>query len=110
MTRTPADEPAFEVVWPSGRRAADVTGLTERPPDLDGRTVAFVWDHVFKGEEMFAAVESAVRTDYRDVTFVPHEVFGNVHGSASEEHDAVDRLPQRLREHGVDVAVVGVGA
>jgi hypothetical protein len=78
--------------------------------DLSGRTVAFVWDHVFKGDRMFTLFKEAVEARFDNVKFVPHETFGNIHGTATEEHEAVTLLPERLLAHGVDVAVVGVGA
>jgi hypothetical protein len=104
-------EPLYEVVSPLGRRSvAAQTPLAPRLPDLEGRTIAFVWDHVFKGDVMFQRFVRAASARHRDVRFVAHESFGNIHGSAEEEDEAVALLPQRLREHAVDAAVVGVGA
>jgi hypothetical protein len=104
-------EPVYEVVSPLGRRAvAEQTPLAPRLADLDGRTVAFVWDHVFKGDVMFERFMRAASARYPAVRFVGHEAFGNIHGTAKEEEEAVDLLPERLRTHEVDAAVVGVGA
>lgn len=104
-------EPRFEVVWPQGTVAsAPPIALAPRLPDLSGKRLALVWDHVFRGDEMFAAFQDVVRARYADVSFVAHEAFGNVHGSIAEEHEAIERLPDRLRELEVDAAVVGVGA
>ncbi|MPZ79545.1 MAG: hypothetical protein GEV28_03745 [Actinophytocola sp.] len=104
-------EPHYEVLWPLGRRGGLPPGdLARRPADLTGKRVAFVWDHVFKGDLMFARFERAARERFDGIGFVPHAEFGNIHGTTAEEHDAVARLPERLRRHGIDVAVVGVGA
>lgn len=104
-------EPTFEVVWPSGPHSgAAAAELAARLPDLSGRTVAFVWDHVFNGPGMFDQFTEAVRSRFGDVRVVGHEEFGNIHGTSAEEHEAVAELPARLRAHQVDAAVVGVGA
>jgi hypothetical protein len=84
--------------------------LAARLDTLDGKTVAFVWNHVFKGDAMFRIFEDAIRERYQDVTFVDHRDFGNIHGTAAEEHEAIELLPQRLADKGVDAAIVGVGA
>jgi hypothetical protein len=72
--------------------------------------VAFVWDYLFRGDEMFDAVRELVESRYRDVTFLGPDVFGNIHGGDAEERDSLAKLPARLKEYGVDVAVVAVGA
>lgn len=101
----------FEVVSPLGRHAGhEPQTLAPRLPDLTGRRVAFVWDHVFKGEEMFAHFSAAAAERFPGVEFVPHPTFGNIHGTTVEEHDAVTKLPERLAEHRIDAAIVGVGA
>jgi hypothetical protein len=79
-------------------------------PDLSGKTVGYVWDYLFRGDEMFTAVSELIRSRYQDVTFLGPEVFGNIHGADAEERDSLEKLPARLREYGVDVAVVAVGA
>lgn len=104
-------EPRYEVVWPLGRRGGLPPGeLAKRPADLTGKRVAFVWDHVFAGDRMFDSFTRAAGERFPGVSAVPHEEFGNIHGTADEEHDAVALLPERLRAHDVDAAVVGVGA
>ncbi len=104
-------EPVYEVVSPLGRRSvAEQTPLAARLTDLGGRTVAFVWDHVFQGDAMFERFTAAAAARFPGVRFVAHEAFGNIHGTAKEEEEAVDLLPERLRAHRVDAAIVGVGA
>jgi hypothetical protein len=104
-------EALYEVLSPLGRRgAAPEAELAPRLPALEGRTIAFVWDHVFHGDRMFERFIDRVSTDVPGLTFVPHEEFGNIHGTSAEEHEAVDLLPKRLAANGVDAALVGVGA
>ena len=104
-------EPRYEVLWPLGPHAgAAPTDLAPRPADLAGKRVAFVWDHVFKGDLMFDRFITAANATYAGMEFVDHPEFGNIHGTTAEEHDAVEKLPARLLAHRIDAAVVGVGA
>lgn len=103
-------EPEFSVLWPLGRLRTPPSSLAPRPADLSGTRVALVWDHVFRGDDMFDIFREVVSARYPGMSFVDHEVFGNTHGSAAEEHDALEHLGERLREHEIDAAVVGVGA
>jgi hypothetical protein len=97
-------------VWPSGRSAAASVSANASVADLSGKTVAFIWDYLFRGDEMFDAASALIRSRYRDVTFLGPDVFGNIHGGDAEERDSLEKLPGRLKEYGVDVAVVAVGA
>jgi len=106
--RADADEGVFETVWPSGRSAAPAKGLAPRLASLDGARVAFVWDHVFRGDDMFSALEGHQGADVASA-FVTHTAFGNIHGNPQEETEAIALLPERLREHRIDAVVVGVG-
>ena len=100
----------FAVVSPEGRRERSDSTVIDRPSGLDGLCVGYVWDYVFRGDEMFELVTAEVRARFDDVEFVDYEVFGNVHGNAAEEAEAFSRLEERLRAHEVDVVVAGVGA
>lgn len=96
------------VVWPLAPVQRTDFEIVPRPDDLNGKTVAFVWDYVFRGDEMFPIIESALRAYYPDVNFVSFEAFGNIHGH--DEPAVFEALPDRMREYRVDAALVGVGA
>ncbi|MQA87024.1 MAG: hypothetical protein GEV03_20940 [Streptosporangiales bacterium] len=103
-------EPRYEVVWPLGKSAVEIVDESQRAEDLDGQTVAFVWDYLFRGPEMFEAIKQELQERCPGARFVDYDVFGNIHGSDAEEKANVAALPARLREHRVDSAVVAVGA
>jgi hypothetical protein len=105
-----AQEAQFDVVWPLGLSRVDEVAVNERPHDLSGRTVAFIWDWLFKGPEIFEIVRERLSATYSDVRFIDHSVFGNIHGTDAEEKANLGAMADRLREHDVDVAVVAVGA
>jgi hypothetical protein len=57
---------------------------------------------------MFPIIESELLELDKEITFVRHETFGNIHGP--EEREILKQLPGRLKEHRVDLAIIGVGA
>jgi hypothetical protein len=96
------------VVWPLGRSVLSGVSGRRHVDTLEGKTVAFIWDDLFQGDRMFSAFADAARDRGQEFKVVPHQVFGDLHGH--DEHEVVRLIPERLREHGVDVAIVGVGA
>ena len=100
----------YEALWPLGRRVLGAVAATARPATLDSHTVAYLWDELFRGPEMFDAVSDVARERYGDVSFVGWEEFGNFHASAAEERRMLTALPELLRAHRVDLVVAAVGA
>jgi hypothetical protein len=98
----------YEVLWPLGPSTAEAVTLSERPADLNGRRIGFVWDYVFRGDEIFAQMQRALSEMYPLASFAPYESFGNVHGKGEEE--VLEALPGRLRAERVDAVIIGVGA
>lgn len=95
------------VVWPRGRKIVERLPLARRPPTLHGTTIAFLWDHVFRGDEIFPIVEREIAQRFRDVTFVPWREFGSIYGG--DERRTIAALPDRLHERRVDAVVSAVG-
>jgi hypothetical protein len=102
------DEPTYEAVWPLGPRGAEASAIPAALPDLNGKTVAFLWDYLFKGDEMYSVLTDELAKQYPDIRLLSYETFGNIHGS--NEIELLEALPERLREHQVDAAVVAVAA
>jgi len=97
----------YAALWPRGPRQAKVKSLAKRLDTLDGKTVAWVWDYVFRGNEVFEQLEASLRERYPGVKFLHWDLFGNTHGS--DERNVVANLPQKLRELGADAVVSGMG-
>lgn len=100
-------ENLYEALWPRGPRQAKVKPLAKRLDTLEGKTIAWVWDYVFRGNEVFEQLEESLRARYPGVKFLHWDVFGNTHGS--DERAVVAGLPDRLRELGADAVVSGMG-
>ncbi len=101
------DDGDYAVYWPRSPRQVARTALAPRLDTLDGRTIALVWDYMFRGDEIFTLLEEGIRRRFPRARFVNWREFGNTHGS--EEHAVVAALPRRLRELGVDAAISGMG-
>ena len=97
----------YEALWPRSPRQAKRRALAPRLATLEGKTVAQLWDYVFRGDEVFEFLEQGLAARFPGVRFVSWREFGNTHGS--DEREVVARLPQRLREMGVDAVISGMG-
>jgi hypothetical protein len=100
-------EPAFAVHWPRAQRMQAVEPVAARLADLPGKTVAFVWDYLFRGDEIFAILQRELTARFPGITFIGHEVFGSTHGS--DEREVLERLPAKLKELRVDAVISGMG-
>ncbi|MEM9464971.1 MAG: hypothetical protein AAGA90_06345 [Actinomycetota bacterium] len=100
-------EPPYHVVWPRSARGVQHRRLAPRLERLDGARIAFLWDYLFRGDELFPLLEEELRARHPGCEIVGYEVFGNLHGA--DEKDRVDRLPDDLRTRGVDAVVSGMG-
>ena len=45
-------EPTFDVVWPKSPLGVQRRRAAERLTSLDGARIGFVWDYMFRGEEI----------------------------------------------------------
>jgi hypothetical protein len=76
--------------------------------DLTGARVGFVWDYLFAGPQVFDTLAEQLGADFSGVEAVGYETFGDIHGRHEEQ--VLADLPELLRTHNIDVAVVGIGA
>jgi hypothetical protein len=98
----------YPVVWPLGKSHWDKRELNPGLPDLNGKTIAEVWDRVFRGEEMFPAIRAALTKKYPRVRIIEYDAFGNTHGV--NQNQVLADMPALLRKHEVDAVISGVGA
>jgi hypothetical protein len=97
----------YAVVWPRGPRAVSVKPLAQRLESLDGKKVAFLWDYLFRGDEIFPLLEAGLSDRFPGMSFVGYDVFGSTHGA--KEREVMEDLPTNLKEMGVDAVVSGLG-
>jgi hypothetical protein len=105
-------QPKYDVLWPLARRAVKDMSMNRRfgDPAADSapKRIGFIWDYMFRGNDMFPLLQAGLAEKYPGSTFVPYEHFGNVHGH--DEREVLAALPQRLKEARLDAVIVGVGA
>lgn len=97
----------YEALWPRSPRQSKVKPLAKRLDTLAGKTVAQVWDQVFRGDEVFAFLEEGLKARFPGVRFLSWREFGNTHGS--DEREVVAALPGKLKALGADAIVSGMG-
>ncbi len=103
---TSSVNPEYAVVWPKSPRGVQGRSPAARLSSLNGKRVAFVWDYMFRGEELFPALEKHLQDGY-NVDVVGYDTFGNIHGP--NEKSVVGELAITLRAHRIDAVVVGNG-
>ena len=101
--RNPAAMGSMKSFGRRGERKQALRPLAKRLDTLNGKTIAQLWDYLFAGDEVFAALEEKLRAQYPDVKFVSWREFGSTH--AVNEKELLASLPQRFKELGVDAAI-----
>jgi hypothetical protein len=97
----------YAVVWPRAAKTVEVAEPAPRLPSLEGKKVAFLWDYLFRGDEIFPLLEAQLSARYPTMSFVGYQEFGTTHGEG--EHALIEGLGKQLRDLGVDAVVSGMG-
>ena len=84
-------EQQYEVYWPRSPRQTRLKPLARRLDSLNGKTVAQLWDFVYRGDEIFAVLEEGLKARFPDIRFISWREFGSTHGN--EEHAIPAGLP-----------------
>ena len=94
------------VLWPRGRRTVTARPVAPRLETLAGKTVAQLWDDLFRGDEIFPILEEELGRRFPGVRFVRYDTFGSTHGR--HEGKVLAELPEMLRRHQVDAVISGM--
>ncbi len=97
----------YAVVWPRSSRTVEVKALAPRLGTLEGKTVAFLWDYLFRGDEIWPVLSEALASRFPGMRFIGWEEFGSTHGD--EEHKVLAELPAKLKALKVDAVISGMG-
>ena len=100
--------PERNALWPGGASAVPAVPAAARPGTLEGKRIGFLWDAMFRGDEIFPLLETELKARFPGTTFVGYDAFGSTFGR--DEHAVLAALPERLAELGVDAVVSGIGA
>jgi hypothetical protein len=97
----------YEALWPRSPRQTKVKSLAKRLDTLEGKKVAQLWDFVFRGDEVFAALEEGLKDRFPNIEWVSYKEFGSTHGS--DEREVVASLAQKFKALEVDAIISGMG-
>ena len=78
----------YEAYWPRGPRQQRERLLAPRLATLEGKTVAQLWDQLFKGDVVFEVLEESLKARFPGVKFVSWREFGSTHGADEKEATA----------------------
>ncbi len=98
---------AYRVVWPRSARTVEFKPLAPRLSSLEGKTIGFVWDFLFRGDEIWPLIKRELSTRYQGLRFVDHDTFGSTHGE--DEHQVLNSMPRVIAEMKIDAMVSGMG-
>ena len=97
----------YAVVWPRGEQGMQSSPLAARPASLAGKTVALLWDYMFRGDEIFPLLQDALGARFPGIRFVGYDAFGSTHGD--QEREILAGLPAKLKALGADAVISGMG-
>jgi hypothetical protein len=100
-------EATYAVVWPKSARAVQSRRAAPRLQSLHGARVAFAWDYMFRGEELFAALQQYMEQRFPGVEIIGYDAFGNTHGP--EEAQVIGEIPSIVAARGITAVVSGIG-
>lgn len=97
----------YRVVWPRSARTVTAKPLAPRLTSLEGKTIGFVWDFLFRGDEIWPLLKEELSARYKGLRFVDHDTFGSTHGE--DEHQVLSSMPAAIARLKVDAIVSGMG-
>ena len=103
-----AQEPIYEVVWPLGKHVTKPSDLAPSLSDLNGKTVCYLWNSAFRGDQIFPILSAELRKRFPGVRIVDQVAMGDAHGLNEREY--VANLPKLLKSHDAAAVIAGVGA
>jgi hypothetical protein len=101
------NEASYAVYWPRGERTLDVQPVAPRLDSLPGKTIAILWDYLFRGDEIFAILKKELEARFPGMNFIGHDEFGSTHGE--DERKVLAALPEKLKSLKVDAVISGMG-
>jgi hypothetical protein len=102
----PGNDGYYEAYWPRTPLQIGIKQLAPRLSSLEGKTIAYIWDYILKGDEVFTYLGEGLKARYPGLRFVGWDEFGNIHGR--NESEVVAALPQLLKQYDVDAVICGM--
>ena len=99
------------VISPLGLPATQNKGIAPRLDTLEGKTVGEVYNHHFKGDQMFALYRQLLQQRYPSVRIVPYTELpaSYVGGDPGTQRRIAQEVAAQAKEKGVDALIAGNG-
>jgi hypothetical protein len=81
--------------------------VAKRLDSLRGKTIAQMWDYIFRGDEIFPILEQELGRRFPDTRFINYSAFGSTHGD--KEREVVASIPAKLKQYQADAVISGMG-
>ena len=102
----------LDVISPVGDET--VTRKAVAPPidTLEGKTIAEVWNGVYKGDETFPKLRALLKQRFPGLKIIPYTEFPANYGGETrkEQQEAAKRIAELAKEKGCDAVITGNGA
>jgi hypothetical protein len=104
-------EDEISIISPLGLNRTQTTGITPRLDSLDGKTIGEVYNHHFKGDQMFRLYRELLKQRFPGVRIVPYtELPASFVGGDTATHRRVaQEVAAKAREKGCDALITGNG-
>jgi len=104
-------ENALEVISPAGLPVTQSKGLAPRLDTLAGKTIGEVYNHHFKGDQMFVLYRELLRQRFPGVRIVPFTELpaSFVGGDPASHRRIAQEVAARAKEKGCDALISGNG-
>jgi hypothetical protein len=99
------------VISPVGLPATQSKGIAPRLDSLEGKTVGEVYNHHFKGDQMFALYRELLKQRYPGINIVPYTELpaSYVGGDPATHRRVAQEVAALAREKGCDALITGNG-
>jgi hypothetical protein len=99
------------VISPLGLPVTQNKGIAPRLDTLEGKTVGEVYNHHFKGDQMFALYRQLLRQRYPGVRIVPYSELpaSYVGGDSATQRRIAQEVAVQAKEKGIDALIAGNG-
>ena len=99
------------VVSPLGLEVMQSTGLAPRLSSLEGKTIGEVYNHHFKGDQMFALYRELLTERFPGVRIIPFSEMpaSFVGGDPASHRRIAQEVAAAAKEKGCDALIIGNG-
>ena len=100
------------VVSPAGVEAVKQSGAAPRLGTLEGKTIAEIWNGVFKGDVTFPVIRALLKKKYPGLRIIPYTEFPHAPGSdnPARQREIAREIAALVKEKGCDAVISGNGA